>query len=336
MYKLQLERVLTKLKFDESVSGYALITADGHPFLSFSLPDAVLPQIKGTLRIHGSDLRLVNIMTDKGIVILARVNPLWVLAVLFEPDFQLGGALSRTKAVVDLLIQVDLPPPPSFEDDPEPVPEPISMEAVFDKPVETPQTTEVEQPEIVPIVDVPEAVPEPEPELIPEPVEEPEEEEVVVQHGCVVHRAERYSETMSLDSELNVQIKKKFSNVGVDILLIVDEKMTVYKLAEHLSRPVEKVIEIITWCVTNNIVSLECPDVQEPAQKEIIELPLFEGNIDKVKKNHRAVIELCNGKRTLQEIATEVGIPYFEALQTILPYRGKTLRIIRTDKESRF
>ena len=85
--------MLTKLKFDESVNGYALITSDGHPFLSFSLPDEVLPQIKGTLRIHGSDLRLVNIMTGEGTVILARVDPRWILAVLFEPDFQLGGAL---------------------------------------------------------------------------------------------------------------------------------------------------------------------------------------------------------------------------------------------------
>jgi hypothetical protein len=337
VYELQLERVLTKLKFDESVSGYALITADGHPFLSFSLPDAVIPQIKGTLKIHGSDLRLVNIMTDKGIVILARVNPLWVLAVLFEPDFQLGGALSRTKAVVDLLIQVELPPPPKFEEDDQPIPEPISMEAVFEEPVETPPTPQVTEPEIVPVVEVPEVVPEPEPEPepVPQPVEEPEEE-VSVQHGCVVLRAERYNETMSLDSELNTRIKREFSNIGVDILLVIDEKRTVYKIAEHLSRPVEKVIEIVTWCVSNNIVSVECPDVQEPTQKEIIELPLFEGNIDKVKKKHRSVIELCNGKRTLQEISTEVGIPYFEALQVILPYRGKTLRIIRTDKASRF
>ncbi|MFW9812143.1 MAG: hypothetical protein ACFFF9_06740 [Candidatus Thorarchaeota archaeon] len=336
---MQLERVLTKLKFDESVNGYALITADGHPFLSFSLPDAVLPQIKGTLKIHGSDLKLVNIMTDKGIVILARVNPLWVLAVLFEPDFQLGGALSRTKAVVDLLVQVDLPPPPRFEEDVEAsFPEPISMEAVFENPAETHQASSAEESELVPMVEVPEAVEEPQPEPTLEPVEEvkDEEKEVVVQHGCVVFRAGRYSETMSLDTNLNTRIKKEFSNVGIDVLLLVDEKRTVYRIAEHLSRPVDKIIAIVSWCVSRDIVSVECPEVQEPSQKEIIELPLFQGKIDKVKKQHRAVIELCNGKRTLQEIATEVGIPYFEALQTILPYRGKTLKIIRTDKESRY
>ncbi|MFW9925306.1 MAG: hypothetical protein ACFFDM_00920 [Candidatus Thorarchaeota archaeon] len=327
---MELERVLTKLKFDESVNGYALITSDGHPFLSFSLPDDVLPNIKGTLRIHGSDLRLVNVMTDKGIVILARVNPEWVLAVLFDPDFQLGGALSRTKAVVDLLMQVDLPPPPtSIAVEPEMVPEPepvVSIEPMVPdeptSPIENEATPEV----ILPKPDILE---------ISAPVEETQEE-VNVQHRCVVHRSDRYNETMTLESDLNFQIKKAFSNIGIDILLVVDEKMTVYKIAEHLSRPVEKTIEIVAWCVSRNILRVECPEEQEPSQKEIIELPLFEGDIDRVKKKHRVILELCDGKRTLQEIATEVGIPYFEALQSIIPYRGKTLRIIRTDKMSRF
>ncbi|MFW9794465.1 MAG: hypothetical protein ACFFEE_09190 [Candidatus Thorarchaeota archaeon] len=328
---MELERVLTKLKFDESVNGYALITSDGHPFLSFSLPDEVLPQIKGTLKIHAEDMKLVNIMTDNGIVILARVDPKWVLAVLFEPDFQLGGALSRTKAVVDLLVQVELPPPPSSVEEPISIEEESAPEEFIEvaKTVESKISLELET---VPEIVTPSA---PEVSEPPEPVEE-ELEEVVVQHGCVVHRSDRYNEAMTLESELNTQIKRAFSNVGVDILLIVDEKKTVYKIAEHLSRPVEKTIEIVKWCVQRNILHVECPEEQEPSQKEIIELPLFEGNIDKVKKKHRAILELCNGKRTLQEIATEVGMPYFEALQSILPYKGKTLKIIRTDKSSRF
>jgi hypothetical protein len=321
---LELERVLTKLKFDESVNGYALITSDGHPFLSFSLPDEILPQIKGTLRIHGSDLKLVNTMTGQGIVILARVDPQWVLAVLFDPDFQLGGALSRTKAVVDLLMQVDLPPPPTS----------IAVEEEV-----TSQTEEA------PIVETESAIPhEPEETLMglpthPKPLEtleKPPQEPVEVRHGCVVHRGEEYKNSVTLDSELNIALKRAFANVGIDILLIVDEKMTVYKLAEHLARPVEKIIEIVKWCVSREVLWVECPEEQEPSQREIIELPLFEGKIEKVKKKHRPVLELCDGKRTLQEIATELGIPYFEALQMVVPYRGKTVRFIRTDKSSRF
>ena len=325
---MQLERVLTKLKFDEAVSGYALITSDGHPFLSFSLPDDVLPQIKGTLRIHGSDLKLVNIMTNAGIVILARVDPKWVLAVLFEPDFQLGGALSRTKAVVDLLVQVDLPPPPTSLGLEEEVPS-AEEEAIETSLSGEPQDMAKEETILSASTEV-------------APVEESsvepraEAQEVIeVRHGCVVHRGDRYKDSVTLDTELNTALKRAYDNLGIDILLIVDEKMTVYKLADQLSRPVERVIEIVSWCTSRNILWVECPEEQEPAQKEIIELPLFEGDINKTKKQHRAVLELCDGKRTLQEIATELGIPYFEALQCVVPYRGKTVKFIRTDKLSR-
>ena len=305
--------MLTKLKFDDSVNGYALLTNDGQPFLSFSLPDEVLPQIKGTLKIHGEDMKLVNIMTGEGIVVLARVDPKWVLAVLFSLELQLGTALSRTKDVVDLLKQVTLPPPPAL----------IEEEELIEE-VETNETPLHEEPEIQADAE-PVAV-------IAEPVVE---KEVIVFHGCVVHRGERYTEAMTLDSALNAEMKKAFSNLGVDILLVADEKMTVYKLAERLAKPVERVLDVVRWCVKVRIVDVECPDEQEPGQKEIIELPLFEGNIDKAKKEHRAVLELCDGKRTLQQIATELGIPYFQALQSTLPYRGKTLRYIRTDKTTR-
>lgn len=329
---MELERVLTKLKFDESVSGYALITSDGHPFLSFSLPNEVLPQIKGTLRIHGSDLKLVNTMTSQGIVILARVDPRWVLAVLFEPDFQLGGALSRTKAVVDLLMQVDLPPPPIGLAEEEEV---ISPAEEFAAEVES-DTSEPAEPVMEDITPT-DSKESPISEVVEsKPSDEAPSEPVEVKHGCVVHRAENYNDSVTLDSELNKAIKREFANVGIDILLVVDEKMTVYKVAEHLARPVEKVIEIVAWCVSKQVLCVECPEEQEPSQKEIIELPLFEGNIDKAKKQHRPVLELCDGKRTLQEIATELGIPYFEALQCVVPYRGKTVKFIRTDKSSRF
>lgn len=326
--------MLTKLKFDESVSGYALITSDGQPFLSFSLPDKVLPLIKGTLRIHGSDMKLVNTMTSEGIVILARVDPRWVLAVLFEPDFQLGGALTRTKAVVDLLVQVDLPPPPAT----------IAVEEEVLPSVEEEPITEMEStiPDESQDIIMEETAP---PELI-EPMsmetmpteipDEPPLEPVEVRHGCVVYRDAKYKDSVTLDSELNVKLKKEFANIGIDILLVVDEKMTVYKLAEQLSRPVEKIIEIVEWCVSREVLRVECPEEQAPSQKEIIELPLFEGKLKKAKKKHRFVLQLCDGKRTLQEIATELGIPYFEALQSVVPYRGKTVRFIRTDKSSRY
>jgi predicted regulator of Ras-like GTPase activity (Roadblock/LC7/MglB family) len=310
---LELERVLTKLKFDESVTGYALITNDGQPFLSFSLPDEVLPQVKGTLKIHASDLKLVNIMTSQGSVILSRVDPQWVLAVLFVPDLPLGSALSRAKSVVELLEEVTLPPPPvplETEDE-------ISIEVT---------ATEVSEPPSIPL------------EVVPPPshTEEPAaiSKDIELTPSCIVHRSERYTEAMILDSFLNNALKKTFANLGVDVLLIIDEKMTVSRIAGNLSKPIERVLEIIQWCLDQNVVNIEYSEEQDTSRKEIIEIPVFDGKIDKVKEEDQPILQLCDGTRTLQEIAAELGMQYFQALQSILPYRGKTLRMVRTDKET--
>jgi hypothetical protein len=317
---LELERVLTKLKYDDAVSGYALITNDGQPFLSFGLPEEVLPQIQGTLRIHSTSFKLVNVMTGEGIVVLARIDDNWVLAVLFTAELNLGEALQRTKSVVDLMDEVILPPPPQLVEEitppSEPVPEP-QEEVVEDTPV-----PEVETPAIK------------EPAVIDEPSTAVTEAPTEIRHGCVVLRADNYSEAMSLDTELNASLKKQFSNLGVDVLLMADEKRTVFKIAESLAKPVEQIIDVVIWCVDQNIVGAECPEEQESGTVEIIELPIFEGELKKAKKDHQPVLELCDGNRTLQEIAQELEMPYFKALQSTVPYRGKTLRFVRKSKRA--
>jgi len=256
----------------------------------------------------------MNVMTGQGSVVLARVDPKWVLAVLFAPELHLGGALSRTQDVVSLLVQVELPPPPVASAEPE-------VEVVTEEP-ELTTSDVVEEPATVGVVE-------------PDTPDEEEPEEIEVFHGCVVLRGTNYNQAVSLDSKLNLAMKRAYANLGVDILLTIDEKMTVYKIAEQLAKPVEQILEAVTWCVNNGITDVECPDEQDPEQKELIEMPLFEGNIKKAKKQHRAVLELCNGTRSLQQIATVLGIPYFDALQCTIPYRGKTLQFIRTVKLTR-
>ena len=314
---LELERVLTKLKFDEAVSGYALLTNDGQPFLSFSIPDEIVPRIKGTLEIHADSFKLANVMTNQGIVILSRVHPEWVLAVLFEPTMQLGIALQKTKDVTVLLQTVDLPPPPS----PAPIPEIVPLAEPIVESVES--KVESVEPEITA-------------EMVP--VEAPIEEdipleEIIVKHGCVVHKGPKYVETTTIDSPLNKEITDKHGHLAFDILLMVDEKRTAFKIAEALAREIERVLEILCWCVSKHLVTVECPEEQEADQIEIIEFPIFEGDLKKAKKDHRPVLELCDGSRTVHEIAQELHILYFNALQSIVPYRGKSLRFIRKDKK---
>lgn len=302
---MSLERALTKLRYDESVSGYALLTNDGQPFLAFSLPEDTLPTIRNTLEIHSSSLKLMNVITSQGTVVLARVDANWVLAVLFMADVSLGVALQRTKNVIDSLGNADLPPPPK-KVEVETTTAPQIDEAV---PVETQATPEVEQPTGEPIT------------------------EVKVTHGCIVRKGSMYNEASRIGNPLYNEMTSKFQNIGIDVLLMVDDTRTVFRIAEILAKRVELIISVVEWCVSKRVLDVECPEEQTPGKREIVELPLFEGELKKAKKEHRPVLELCDGTRTLQDIASELNIPYFKALQSIIPYRGKTLKIIMRDME---
>ena len=288
---------MTKLKFDQDVSGYALVTNDGQPFLSFGLPDEVLPQIKGTLAIHAGSLKLMNVMTGQGTVVLARADPNWVLAVLFVPELNLGFALQRTKDVVDLMGRVNLPPPP----------EPVVQEIA----------------PFAPVSEVP----------VSEPAEEfPERDDLVIRHGCIILRGQRYGEALRTDSEIYLKLMDHFSHLGMDILMMVNDKQSSSQIAEDVGKNLDRVIEILQWCYNHHLVNAECPEEQDPGAREIIEVPLFEGDLEKAKKEHRKVLELCDGTLTVHEIADQLGMLYFNALQCIIPYRGKTLKMIRKTK----
>ena len=304
---MELERVLTKLRYDESVSGYALFTNDGLPFLSFSLPEEILPVIEGTMKIHSESLKLMNIMTGEGTVVLARVDPSWVLGVLFRTEESLGMALQKTKDVVDLLETVELPPPPKPAEAVDVSPGMTLSEVASD-------ASSAEEGETAAS-----AIP---------------LEEIDVRYGCIVLKGSRYDEAMRIDSALYQELKSVHANVGMDILMMVDDKRTVFKIAENLGRRIDPLVETIKWCVSRSILDVECPEEQSLGETEIVELPLFEGDLKKAKKEHRAVLELCDGNRTLHEIADSLGILYFQALQSVVLYRGKSVKFIRKAKHT--
>ena len=314
---MELERALTKLKFDETVSGYALITNDGAPFLSFKLPEDVFPQVAATLRTYSSSLKLMNVMTGSGMMVLARVDANWVLAVLFNVP-QLGIALQKTKEVVNILEGVVLPPPPKAE-----IVEPTAF-----SPVISPKTLEAEttQPRSAPSATIEAPTPS-SAEFDDIPLES-----VDIKSGCVVLCGPRYDESTKMDSVLSKELKEQGSTLATDALLMVDGKRTVFKISQELARPVEDVMKALKPCVSKRAVRLECPAEQVTASKEITDFPLFEGDVDKTKKEHRAILEMCDGSVTLQTIANQLGIPYFQALQSILPYKGKSLKMVRKDK----
>lgn len=67
------------------------------------------------------------------------------------------------------------------------------------------------------------------------------------------------------------------------------------------------------------------------SSKVSVEVILFEGKMKKAKKEHRAILELCDGTRTVQEIASQLEMPYFQVLQTIVAYPHKRTTTVRMD-----
>jgi hypothetical protein len=262
---------------------------------------------------------MMNVMTDSGVVILARVDANWVLGVLFQPEETLGMALQKCRDVVRLLGEVTLPPPPKAVEPIIEIEEKGLSTQVIDSSEELTEETSPFQSAGADAA------------LEMEEFEEIPLEDIEVVHGCIVFKGPRFEAATNMGSSLNTEIIDTFSHLAVDILFMVDEERTVFKIAESLGRQVERVIEVVKYCVSKGIAKVECPEEQESGRREIVELPLYEGNLSKAKKEHRAVLELCDGTRTVHEIADHLGILYFNALQSIVPYRGKTLRFVRKD-----
>lgn len=289
---MDLDHVFGKLRFDESVSAYSLFTNDGEPFLSFSMPETIVPQLRGTMKAHSSSLRMVNVLTSAGTVVLSRVDPHWVLGVLFEPENPLGASLQSTRDVVEDLQKTDLPEPPTSSVD------------------STHETSGAD-------VDVSEAE---------------ESRDIVVRHGCIVHKDEQYSQAMMSDSELRIAMTDRFDNLALDVLLMVDEERTIFQIAELLDKQVDRIIPLVEWLVPKRVIWVQCPSEQETGTSEIVECPVFSGDSGKANREHREVLELCDGTRTVQEIAEELNLQYFQALQAIVPYRGKSVKFVRTNR----
>ncbi|MBD3406662.1 MAG: hypothetical protein GF411_11155 [Candidatus Lokiarchaeota archaeon] len=316
-----LERALSKLRFDDQVLGYSLMTKAGRPFVSFAFPEDLFPRVKNSIKLYKADLRLMTIDTEKGLVVLAPVDVNWILTVLYVPELQLGLAIAKTKNVLRLLEGIELPPPPDeFEEASEDnlqVLETIAMKAASTEAEPTTDTTPV-APEV-------EEEDEEDAELTPDDFD--------VQPGTIPKRGETYSTSLSLDSDLYKEMKKLYRNFGFDVLMLVDDKKTVSVIADSMFQPNERVVELLKWAASKKIVDVP---VSESGGKSstgsrmgrFVQVPQFEGDMSKVDDSDKAIIQLCDGSRTPKQIAQEVGLPKAKIIQVIARYRRHGLKMI--------
>jgi hypothetical protein len=332
-----LERALSKLRFDDQVLGYSLMTKIGRPFVSFAFPDELFPRVKDSINLYKSDLRLMTIDTDRGLVVLSPVDENWILTVLYVPELQLGLAIAKTKNVLRLLEGIELPPPPEdFEESSESnlqVLESIAIQAasVETAPPKTPkQPPVVETPTQPPVVETPTVetpVVETEPDLSPD--------DFSVQPGTVPTRGSAYATALNLDSSLYNEMKTQYRNFGFDVLMLVDGTNTVEQIADSMFQPNNRVIELLKWGASKRIIEvpqIEAGDKSAAATPSTmgryVKCPRFEGDLSKVVGGDLSIIKLCDGTRTTEQIAEELKVPLPKVVQVVAKYRKHGLKVI--------
>jgi hypothetical protein len=329
-----LERALSKLRFDDQVLGYSLMTKVGRPFVSFAFPDELFPRVRDSIALYKSDLRLMTIDTDRGLVVLSPVDDNWILTVLYVPELQLGLAIAKTKNVLRLLEGIELPPPPEeFEESSETnlqVLESIAIQAasVEAAPVEPPAESAIETPP--PVVETP---------AVETPVEEVKPalspDDFNVQPGTVPTRGSEYATALSLDSTLYNEMKTQYRNFGFDVLMLVDGNNSVEQIADSMFQPNNRVIELLKWGASKGIIGVpqfESGDeaaAAAPGKKgRYVKCPRFEGDISKVAADDQNIINMCDGTRTTEQIAEALKLPLPKVVQTVAKYRKHGLKVI--------
>jgi hypothetical protein len=327
-----LERALSKLRFDDQVLGYSLMTKVGRPFVSFAFPDELFPRVKDSINLYKSDLRLMTIDTDRGLVVLSPVDDNWILTVLYVPELQLGLAIAKTKNVLRLLEGIELPPPPEeFEESVESnlqVLESIAIKAASVEATKPLDAAPVSEPEVEtppPVADTSQ----PQVEELPPP------ESFNVLPATVPVRGPTYSNALSLDSALYSEMKKLYRNFGFDVLMLVDGTISVEKIADSMFQPNNRVIELLKWGASKGIVEVPLvsagDEVKAKAQSSMghyIKCPRFEGDMGKIASEDMNIIRICDGSRTTEQIAEELKLPLPKVVQTIAKYRKYGLKLI--------
>jgi hypothetical protein len=319
----ELERALSKLRFDDQVLGYSLMTKGGRPFVSFSFPDELFPRVKDSINLYKSDLRLMTIDTEKGLVVLSPVDENWILTVLYVPELQLGLAIAKTKNVLRLLEGIELPPPPDeFEDASE-----ANLQVLESIAIKAASTAAEEV-----TADLSPAPDKAEPPTV---VAERAPEDFMIAANTVPKRGPSYSNALSLDSDLYGEMKTKYRNFGFDVLMIVDGSLNITQIADSMFQPTERISECLRWAASKGIIDVPvCEDTAvektAPTMGKFVKCPRFTGDESKTSAEDLPILRLCNGSRTNEDIAKAVGVSNTDIIKVLAKYRKSIQMVGRT------
>ena len=339
-----LERALSKLRFDNQVIGYSLMTKGGRPFVSFSFPDELFPRVKDSIMLYKADLRLMTIDTEKGLVVLSPVDDNWILTVLYVPELQLGLAIAKTKNVLRLLEGIELPPPPEeFEDSSETniqVFESLAIKAASSTPDAVPEPPPPPEEVVSESIEPPPEVEEP----VPEEKEEMTPEDFDVYPSTIPKQGSMYSSALTLHSELYDEMKEIYRNFAFDVLMLIDGTLSLTEIADSMFQPIERISDMLKWAASRQIVELPIAEIKgevtetgeavevddtaaAPTTGRFIKCPHFTGDVTKTKGEDREVLQHCTGKNSTEEIVEASGLSKAKVMAVLGRYR-KQIKMI--------
>ena len=232
----------------------------------------------------------------------------------------------QTKNVLRLLEGIELPPPPDeFEESSETNLQVLENIAVAAAVEETPEAAEAS-----PTPDAAASTPSPATEQL-------SPEDFSVSTSTIPERGPEYSTALSLDSELNTEMKIQYRNFGFDVLMLVDGANTVENIADSMFQPTDRVIDLLKWSAVRGVITV--PRIEEGADDgspsgasgsmgRYVKCPMFEGDLNKVSGDDLTIIRLCDGKKTQEQIAEATGLPTAKVVQTLAKYRKAGLKMI--------
>jgi hypothetical protein len=295
------------------------MTKQGRPFVSFAFPDELFPRVKDSISLYKTDLRLMTIDTEKGLVVLSPVDVNWILTVLYVPELQLGLAIAKTKNVLRLLEGIELPPPPDeFEDSGE-----NNLQVLESIAIKAASTTveEASAPAPTPVVEAP-------PEPAVEETKSPDD--FVITPGTVPKRGPTYAKSLSLDSDLYNEMKVMYRNFGFDVLMLVDGSMDIAGIADTMFQPNERITECLKWAASKGIIDVPVAEktsettstaASSSSMGRFVKCPKFIGDDQKVPAADVEILKLCNGSRTTEEIAKMAGVPRPQVIALLAKHR---------------
>ncbi len=103
----KLEKALWKFRFDENVTGYAIISKDCRIIKVAGLTPEVIARITALIKLLGKELETTILQMENTLVEISTINKDYFLVASFDRTTMMGMAIAKVAGVLRMLSQVN-------------------------------------------------------------------------------------------------------------------------------------------------------------------------------------------------------------------------------------